>query len=435
MNLIRKIITGFKLLLKRSLYIKVIKRQEKAFRNELVEHLQELQNKNGSHSVDAFQKYMKEKFLSGKSMSLEKSKIAYELFDDITLLILAGNNTQERIVDNLNNLDVQLFSIQEWKAMYYIINLNGYYLLADKFREAALNCAINNYEFADKENQKGLYFAFMAYIDQHRFDDAQKIIDSFNKRFVKLFPTDRMQFFLDTIKGRRSEKTISSKYFDEDAEKFKDIIENKTIAVVGPAPTGEQLGEEIDSYDIVIRLNYRGKSKMPNADEFGSRIEGSYYNNENMRNLENYDNIDFLRDLNFLGIKSITPRFAEELKKDKLTRNLFSFKDFVFFGSYNMIPIALLDLIPFNPKSIKLFKTNFFASHQTHAHGYRLESNLEHPIRYYWRSHTRHNLISSLNLVRGLEVNNVINVDAACMQVLNYDNDQYLGIIENNFSS
>ena len=56
------------------------------------------------------------------------------------------------------------------------------------------------------------------------------------------------------------------------------LISGKSVAVVGPAPSSELIGSEIDSYDIVVRTNYQGQNKLGDPKEFGVRTDISYYN-------------------------------------------------------------------------------------------------------------------------------------------------------------
>ena len=59
--------------------------------------------------------------------------------------------------------------------------------------------------------------------------------------------------------------------------KFKNIIRNKKIALVGPSNYlfGKNLGSLIDSHDIVIKIN---KFNILNEADYGSRIDVLYYN-------------------------------------------------------------------------------------------------------------------------------------------------------------
>lgn len=65
------------------------------------------------------------------------------------------------------------------------------------------------------------------------------------------------------------------------------------------------MAKEIDFFDIVIRLNYRGMELLPNPQKFGSRIDVSYYNRENCDRISEFANQDFYRDLHFSVFKGL----------------------------------------------------------------------------------------------------------------------------------
>ena len=44
---------------------------------------------------------------------------------------------------------------------------------------------------------------------------------------------------------------------DKKDKKFRKFIENKKIAIIGPAPVQSKDGEKIDRADIVLRTNYK----------------------------------------------------------------------------------------------------------------------------------------------------------------------------------
>ena len=59
-------------------------------------------------------------------------------------------------------------------------------------------------------------------------------------------------------------------------EKYKNLVKNKNVALVGPASSiaGSKNGELIDSHDIVVRLNY---AKIQNKEDSGSKTNIIYY--------------------------------------------------------------------------------------------------------------------------------------------------------------
>ena len=59
---------------------------------------------------------------------------------------------------------------------------------------------------------------------------------------------------------------------------FKSILNGKTVAIVGPAQymTGLGLGKEIDSFDVVVRLNRSCESIRNYSKDIGSKTDILY---------------------------------------------------------------------------------------------------------------------------------------------------------------
>ena len=59
---------------------------------------------------------------------------------------------------------------------------------------------------------------------------------------------------------------------------LNEIIKGKRVALVGPSPhlMGLEMGEKIDSYDVICRLNEVFPTGM--GDDYGSRTDVSFWN-------------------------------------------------------------------------------------------------------------------------------------------------------------
>lgn len=63
-------------------------------------------------------------------------------------------------------------------------------------------------------------------------------------------------------------------------KQFYDYVRGKRIIMVGPAPylEGQKMGKEIDSYDIVVRINHGILLSKNNPEDYGSRTDVLYVN-------------------------------------------------------------------------------------------------------------------------------------------------------------
>lgn len=100
---------------------------------------------------------------------------------------------------------------------------------------------------------------------------------------------------------RNYHKTIT-----EDSEKkYFSYVKGKKVAIVGPSPQmkGKHLGKEIDSHDIIIRLNHGHSLVKNDSIDFGSRTNIIYINQMLRKNYgTNLPQEWFTDDLKFISI-------------------------------------------------------------------------------------------------------------------------------------
>ena len=345
--------------------------------------------------------------------------------DDLVIYIIAKRedkevreNSETLLLNSINALSYTIFHVNEWKILHYVTGNNGCYVLANKFREKALESAIKN----NADDPYSLFDKFTALCDVGNLEKIPDLLNTIRKKHPKKLPVAQMEHYYNVIRGER-EKTLSSakrKYSKSDKQ-FANYIKNKTVAVVGPAPSSEKLGKEIDSFDIVIRLNYKGKASLPDHTEFGQKINVGYYNKANAKIITSM-NTDFFDDLEFCVFKSIQHGYQKKLYR---ARKIISPNLFLFTGRANMIPHVVYDLLNFDLNFIKVFKTNFFMSENPYSKNYYRNSELISNQWKLWYSHTQHDVFNQLNFLRNVAENNNIISDKTCMNVLALKNIEY----------
>jgi hypothetical protein len=199
---------------------------------------------------------------------------------------------------------------------------------------------------------------------------------------------------------------------------FRDLIQGRTVAVVGPAPPSEDLRAEIDAFDFVVRTNYQGKLD-PRA---GSRTDISYYNGNRL--ISHRDEIIAIApSLRWL----VSARGSDQALRRMLPthpgiRSAESAPAIFFHANPLAIPAILIDLVRFVPARIKLFGSDFFSSKTSHTQGYH-----RRPIEAEALSHSLriHDPFSSFRLVQQLVRTGLCTVDALAEGVLRLDGEQY----------
>jgi len=145
---------------------------------------------------------------------------------------------------------------------------------------------------------------------------------------------------------------------------FDKVFRGKSIAVVGPANTGQTLAEEIDGFDVVVRTNVFSFDDLARAKErLGMRADVSYYTSATfqLRRQEFYDLLASTPLIPVLrrGHNLREARAEAGVKNARLSsptpRNFLPI-----FGSMHAIQRIIWDLSKFGPSRIKLFNVNFY---------------------------------------------------------------------------
>jgi hypothetical protein len=105
-----------------------------------------------------------------------------------------------------------------------------------------------------------------------------------------------------------------------------------------------------------------------------------------------------------------------------------------FNGSPTLGPLALYDILNYQPKRVKLFKTNFFLARNTHTNNYAKRIIAVEEKEYQRHSLHKmiavHDLASQLNFVRSLWNKSIIEVDGVCESVLKLRTENYMAEME-----
>ena len=231
---------------------------------------------------------------------------------------------------------------------------------------------------------------------------------------------------------QEAEKLWQKKFRDCDFEYFK-YISGKSIAIIGPGKNHLELGAEIDSFDCVIRTNFRIGSNTPNT-LYGKRTDVSYYNHERMaRNVSEV--VDASSEINWIVLKGqhdelrlnkILPDFCRYMRTSYVG-DLFFFNNASPMGIQNIVS----DIIRFSPKRIKIFNTGFYNSEETYCENYRGftlgESLISESLRI-------HELYSGFRFIQNLVKRQLCQVDSLTDEVMSISVDKYASNINNIYS-
>jgi hypothetical protein len=165
-------------------------------------------------------------------------------------------------------------------------------------------------------------------------------------------------------------------------KQIKNIIENKSVAIVGPASNIEnyEYGEFIDSHDVVIRLNEAFSDASTGKNHRGKKTDVVYFDGSSRRIETVVSNINshFVLRQNKLSFDIVDAYFYDELTKqlnDK--RSLFNEKRNI---RPNTGTVALFHTIALGAKEMFVSGINFYSGSTRHygkANDWGSKSNTE----------------------------------------------------------
>jgi len=152
---------------------------------------------------------------------------------------------------------------------------------------------------------------------------------------------------------------------------FNKFVEKKHVAIVGGAPSEASMGADIDSYDLVARLNIDKISKdlVP---LLGSRVDIVYFRGERSLYLLEKFGIKYFEQLDAKWIVFKLPIFMSKVNY-MLKKLCLSAESAFPFGHLNAVQSAALDLLASNVREVMVFNTDFNLSGGS-MKGYRPKS-------------------------------------------------------------
>lgn len=292
---------------------------------------------------------------------------------------------------------------------------NKNYVLSLKLREKALETIIKGND--NKQKIKALF-------ESGEIKKAHNLVKKYKFSFRK---RKNIWSFLEWITNDSNRKNntpflLNKRKYIKNDNFFLKKIKNKKIAIVGPIESEFDQSEEIDGYDIVIRFNYLGKKRSSNSN-LGTKIDISYYNEGIMRKIS-HSNIDEISRLSFIVLKKENKSTKEITKKTNLYRYIINKNKIAINGTFNAVPNALLDILCFSPKEIKVFGTDLFLTRE-YRMNYIGEKSIDTS-----KDFLRHDPITQYRIIDVLYKNNFIEVDQRLKRILEMGCENYLNNLE-----
>ena len=194
---------------------------------------------------------------------------------------------------------------------------------------------------------------------------------------------------------------------------FPELIEGKTVALVGPAYSVGDQGAEVEACDTVIRCNYRWNAGEP-VTGYGERLDVAFYSIFGAHSL--LKNETLLNSVPCVVLKYGAPpvphRNARHASRDP-------------FSHANQIPIILNDIEQFNPAGVWVFGADFYTSgpEASTQENYRTDATLEQT----WKDLNTHNQRAQHEWMKAFqERTGLIKGDSRIVELLSISTDEMM---------
>ncbi len=311
------------------------------------------------------------------------------------------------------------------------------YLLSD-LRKSFNIKKVEDFIFNHDENlNKKNFFPqlLICYLNSRLNDDFEKTFRLKNILLKNeyLYKKKSNIFGMLDLKGLNREKFAKKinlfryEYKNKDYD-FKNYINGKKVALVGPAQCDLHLGSEIDTFDIVIRPNFKENSNEPFS-IYGSKTNVAYYNSYRVAEkkediIKIYKKLDWIvfkstNDIKKLGLVDHNNRFR--VTKDPIDN--FLFED-------PMLPQRIIyDIAAFKPSYFKLFHFDLYNS-KNYSDSYKNwhldKQNISNSLR-------SHGPMSCFIFMKIFHKLNFFSTDEETEKVLNLNEIQYARNLDKNY--
>lgn len=314
--------------------------------------------------------------------------------------------------------EIEKFSILEKKAIVYVLYRVGDFNLACLIRKQLCETI----EFSAPEKDLHTYMLARADADLKRANDFTVFSEA-----LKNVADD----WVKNIYPYLTVRSVDFYNYSQEQDDYFQFMKNKKIAIVGPVDVGDSSGREINNFDVVIRFNYKGASKLGCEKIFGNKTNIGYYYFGDIPS--DFDDGLFraMQELDYVIVPEAAIRHYKWLQKlgQKVRPRYDVYPNEInpfLIGYANAVQRALIDIIRFPCREIKLFNANFYYSNNVSPEYGRTNFDLRNGFCY-------HEPVSNYIYIRWLWLNRWISVDKGVEAVLKLGRDKYIENMHKNY--
>jgi len=362
-----------------------------------------------------------------KLIFFKKSASIGNIIDILSELIYQSNNSgvnkkkYEQYLNTFSLIPADTLSNNNWQMLGFICNINGLFRLSGICRELGASHTRKKYE--NNKSIFNLLAMFRLEFDSGNYDRAEKLLAEAQQNSKSNYIKDLHDKFYNykNINDRQ-------KILNKNQEAFQKQILNKNIVIIAPGliNINQEVIDEVNSFDLIIFFNYKGNKIHK---DFNLPFM-SYYNSEAALVLR--DSFDsFSNDLEFSVFKKISNKAQKILVNKMKGKTLDKDLDRLFFVQQpNLLQLLLDDLLPYRTNRIKVLGSNFYLNEKKYFDGYISDNKPNETHTDMWRAFAFHNILSQVNFIRNLHKTGRIELDQACLDVINMDESELLNAYE-----
>lgn len=230
---------------------------------------------------------------------------------------------------------------------------------------------------AEHSRHRQKVLAALVYLE--RYAEAQRLIDPmpWNPAHpVERHRLEKMAADVHLIQGRLQPLVDYARRRAQDTplpgeERMAQLISGRRVAVVGPADTGDRLGEMIDDYDVIIRPRLMTEFDDDQAARLGTRTDIAYFSGRDIAEfMDEAGTAVAAGQLQMVVGRGLSlPTFDQDMPDWlRFYRHDFSLG---FHGPPMGIGRILYDVLQYQPAEVGLFNIDFFSGQTAFSKGYR----------------------------------------------------------------
>lgn len=338
----------------------------------------------------------------------------------------------QTLQDQLKALPLELLPVPDWLCLNDILNWNGLLLCGYVARENAVDLALAQ-GMAYPNNKDIRKTALKAALDRNDTAQADNFLAMLKQISPDTLDVRELDSCCELMRGNLEAFRKKWPHPPTPAQqRFREYLKGKTVAVVGPAPTGSLNGAEIDSFDFVVRVNWRIPVSS-NGGEFGNKCDGSLYNAHTLRLFIENASSGPLNRFSYHVLLRRPNCFIEKANQiSGLGLVLFREWPGSFNKSLNAIPYVLFNLLLCGVEKIKIFKSTNYVGETLYNAGYKVRGDAESKDFAFKSGLIRsvmanHDLLINNSFMRPMVSNvaEIVDFDSMALKVVNCTSSEY----------